>query len=682
VPVEEAKRLALENPQCMGFNTLGFFKSKVNVDTLKQSPYFGPEDGMYIKNVKNPVSTLPKLKLIGNWQSSQKMAEEFGVMPHDGFELTWKDEADYYAIVNLPNTDEFCEYKKSMIFQMEPWVYDDSKPWGVKTWGAWANPDPSKFLHVNSHRKFLNPAQWSLNGDLTTLPPKKDDVAIVLSNKMNDTGHNLRIRFVREMETIDVYGKENYHNLTSYISPVPDDNRYNVYSKYKYILAVENNSELNYASEKIWEPLMCECLPFYWGCPNLESYIDPKAFVRLPLEDVAESMRIVEQAVREDWWSQRIGAIRSAKKKIIHELGFFPLIKKIIEKRTLYIGGCVRDCGKYLNSVFQNIQKITTLFDSYQVIIAYDQSTDNTLFELERLSKQFDIKILWANGNSSVRCENICNARNAILNYLKGREYKYLIMMDMDDVCSDPIVIPALKNVLSRDDWDAVSFNRHPYYDAWALSIDNYKFSCWHYGPNSFLSKVHPMQNYIDKKISELDGIQLLECDSAFNGFSIYRPEKFVDCEYSANIQDSLPYMRPEDMEGVDLSKKEECEHRPFHLKAIHKNGARIRISPLILFDTNSERECQYVSSRGILGACDTKSSTPISSVQVVLNYDWSKIHYGASLYICSNAMKEFAKILDKIPVKFILVSGDCDELVPNDCFSNEREFINFIEND
>uniref|UniRef100_A0A6C0DTS7 Uncharacterized protein n=1 Tax=viral metagenome TaxID=1070528 RepID=A0A6C0DTS7_9ZZZZ len=330
VNIEEAKRLALGNPQCMGFNTLGFFKSKVNVNTLKQSPYFGPEDGMYIKNVKNPVSKLPKLKLIGNWQSSQKMAEEFGVMPHDGFELTWKDEADYYAIVNLPNTEEFYDPKKSMIFQMEPWVYDDSKPWGVKTWGAWANPDPSKFLHVNSHRMFLNPAQWSLNGDLTTLPPKKDETAIILSNKTNDTGHNLRIQFVRDMQTIHVYGKENYHNLTSYNGPVPDDNRYSVYSKYKYVLAVENNSEINYASEKIWEPLMCECLPFYWGCPNLETYIDPQAFVRLPLEDPAKASEIVRKAVEEDWWSQRIDAIRLAKQKIINELGFFPRIRNII----------------------------------------------------------------------------------------------------------------------------------------------------------------------------------------------------------------------------------------------------------------------------------------------------------------------------------------------------------------
>jgi len=682
VDVEEAKRLALENPNCMGFNTLGFFKSNVNANTLQRSQYFGANDGIYIKNVNKPVSTRPKLKLIGNWQSSQKMADEFGVMSHDAFELTWKDEADYYAIVNLPNADEYYDSKKSMIFQMEPWVYDDTKPWGVKTWGAWANPDPSKFLHVNCHRRFLNPAQWSLNGDLANLPPKKDEAAIVLSNKTNDTGHKLRIGFVRDMETIDVYGKENYHNLTSYISPVPDDNRYNVYSKYKYVLAVENNSEINYASEKIWEPLMCECLPFYWGCPNLETYIDPQAFVRLPLDDVAESMRIVEQAIREDWWSQRIDAIRAAKQKIITELGFFPRIQKIIEKRTLYIAGCVKNCGKYLNTVFQNIRKIVTLFDSYQVLIAYDDSDDNSLFELNRLSKEFDIQIIRANGRSSIRCENICDARNLILKYLKGREYKYLMMMDMDDVCSAPINIPVLKETLERNDWDSVSFNCNPYYDIWALSIDKYRFSCWHFVEEHNGMKVREMEKYIADKLNNTKKSDLIECESAFNGFAIYRPEKFVDCEYSAKISDSIQYMRPEDMVGTYTTKKEECEHRPFHLKAVHKNGARIRISPLYLFDTNAEAQCQLVSSRGILGSCKVKSSNPISSIQTLISYNWSDLKDGTTLYVCSNAIKHFVTCLDSIPVKFVLVSGDCDELVPNDCFENNANFLKFIESD
>jgi GR25 family glycosyltransferase involved in LPS biosynthesis len=326
--VQECMALAMADPKCMGFNTLGFFKTKIDKSSLHTSPYFGQNDGIYIKNTSKKSL---RLKLIGNWQSSQEMAREFGPMGTD-LDLTWKDEADYYVIVNMPRAEESYDPKKTIVFQMEPWVYDASKKWGAKTWGSWANPNPQKFLHVHS-RKYLNPAQWTLKGDLVTLPPKQDKTATILSRKENDEGHKLRIEFMRSSDIIDAYGKENYHNLNSYIGPVLDENRYNVYSRYKYVLAVENNSEINYATEKIWEPLLCECLTFYWGCPNLEEHIDPQSFVRLPLgSNHQDALNIIKKAIKEDWWSQRIGAIRASKKKVITELGFFPIISKVISQ--------------------------------------------------------------------------------------------------------------------------------------------------------------------------------------------------------------------------------------------------------------------------------------------------------------------------------------------------------------
>ena len=326
--LKECKKKVIETPGCVGFNTLGFFKSKIDINNLKPSEYFNDKDGVYVRNTLKPKT---KIKLIGNWQSCQQMAQEFGVMTQSDFVLTSEQKADYYIIVNFPQEREFYDPQKTIILQMEPWVNDNSKNWGVKTWGIWADPDPSMFLHVNSHKKFLNPAQWTFNEDLENLPIKKDKTALILSYKTNDVGHELRIAFTKEIGNIDIYGRENYHSLDSYIGVVPNDNKYNVFSKYKYVLSVENNSETNYATEKIWEALLCECLPFYWGCPNLENYINPNAFVRLPLEDIEESKRIVEQAIKEDWWSMRIDAIREAKNKIINELGFFPIIKNIIQ---------------------------------------------------------------------------------------------------------------------------------------------------------------------------------------------------------------------------------------------------------------------------------------------------------------------------------------------------------------
>ena len=51
-------------------------------------------------------------------------------------------------------------------------------------------------------------------------------------------------------------------------------------------------------------------------------------------------------------------------------------------------------------------------------------------------------------------------------------------------------------------------------------------------------------------------------------------------------------------------------------------------------------------------------------------------------IYVCSSALSDFAnKLLNVIPFKFILITGDCDEDMPNDVFKTE-EFSNFINND
>ena len=134
-----------------------------------------------------------------------------------------------------------------------------------------------------------------------------------------------------DLKYLNVYGRENYHQFKSYVGPLLDDNKMNGLAPYKYSFAAENNSETGYATEKIWEPILCECLCFYWGCPNLEEYIDSRAFVRLPLDNFEESLSIIKKAIEEDWYNQRIDIIRQEKQRILNELGFFPTLEKIIQ---------------------------------------------------------------------------------------------------------------------------------------------------------------------------------------------------------------------------------------------------------------------------------------------------------------------------------------------------------------
>ena len=674
---EELAELALNNKNCVAFNTLGFFKGKVDIPKLSSSPYFSANDGIYVKKVTD---NKKKVKVICNWETSEKAIKDFINFPMDGIELTWKDEADYYVIVNLPATkDEYYDPKRTIVVQQEPWVYDKELPWGVKTWGEWAAPDHDKFMKVFEVRKHLNLATWGFNRDLNNIPSKSNDLVHVSSQKLSDIGHYLRRDLVRVLEDkIKVYGKQNYHNFISYQGPVPNEDRYDLYAPSKYVLSVENNYEENYATEKIWEPILCEALTFYWGCPNLEKHIPADSFVRLPLENPEECVNIIQKAISEDWWSQRISSIREAKRKILNELALFPTITKTIkEHNTVIIGGCVRNTARHLPKIFDNIKKIIPLFRDYHIVIAYDAHEDNSLNVLIEYKNKFNMTILIGNNTSNLGSRNLHYARNSILEFAKTKPTEYLIMMDTDEVCTDPINIDVLQKNLKNNDWDALSFNRPDYYDIWALSIDQYQNSCWHYLDQS-INRATEVRKYIENKLKNTPQDTLVECQSAFNGFAIYRRDKFKDCSYKWTIQDSNKYVPA----PPDREKPDDCEHRPFHMEAIEKHGARIRISPEYLFDESQENKCKCVSSRGLLKSCDVKSTTPFSSVGLLLDYNWHDLKDGCIVYICGTAMPEFIKHFHEIRHKIVLVTGDCDSCMPIDIFPNHSDFTKFIESD
>jgi GR25 family glycosyltransferase involved in LPS biosynthesis/predicted O-methyltransferase YrrM len=280
-----------------------------------------------------------------------------------------------------------------------------------------------------------------------------------------------------------------------------------------------------------------------------------------------------------------------------------------LKKNTAYICGCVKNCEQYLSKVFDNIKNITTLFDSYKIVIAYDSSNDNTYNYLIEMKKIFNIEIINCNNNFNTRVENICNARNAILQYIRSNKdelYEYLIMMDLDNVSCEKMNTNIIKYYLNRNDWDSLSFNSSDYYDIFALSIEPYIHSCWHWKNDEDIQVtevVTIMRNYVKEKLSVIEKTGLVECLSAFNGLSLYRIEKFKNCEYSCDHAYNIDFLNKnigdnwlekniialDNKYRLRFDEKQDCEHRMFHLEAIYKNNAKIGISPLSIFDFSNE---------------------------------------------------------------------------------------------
>ena len=82
-----------------------------------------------------------------------------------------------------------------------------------------------------------------------------------------------------------------------------------------------------------------------------------------------------------------------------------------------------------------------------------------------------------------------------------------------------------------------------------------------------------------------------------------------------------------------------------------------------------------YISSRGLLKSCDYFSLTPHSSIRQLYNYpqlEKIKNIKNPSIYICSSAIYHFiTAMLPLIDFSFILVSGDCDETIPEEILNN-----------
>ena len=253
------------------------------------------------------------------------------------------------------------------------------------------------------------------------------------------------------------------------------------------------------------------------------------------------------------------------------------------------ICGTVRNCGKYLDKKFNAMKQIETIFDECVIILYYDNSNDNTLIKLKEYEEKFSNFILYVNTNEMLqyRTHRIAAGRNKCLQIMREKypSFEYFIMMDCDDKGAYNIKLPLLKHYLNVTEWDALSFN-HPvgYYDSWALSIRPHIIS------HCFLDRKGGVKT-INKLIKACPQNGLIKCLSAFNGFAIYRANKFVNCFYDGKC--NLGYI-PKNLINENIryagkfnlsrTNKEDCEHRSFHINAVLKNKAKIRISPHCLF--------------------------------------------------------------------------------------------------
>jgi hypothetical protein len=65
---------------------------------------------------------------------------------------------------------------------------------------------------------------------------------------------------------------------SSYRGPVA--NKWEVFPKYRFALCYENVSDQSgWVTEKLFDCMRADCVPVYWGAPNVDEYVDSRAYI-------------------------------------------------------------------------------------------------------------------------------------------------------------------------------------------------------------------------------------------------------------------------------------------------------------------------------------------------------------------------------------------------------------------
>jgi len=190
---------------------------------------------------------------------------------------------------------------------------------------------------INAHlplpffpKEIFGETSYGGNGDKIE---KVNLLSCVTSELWGMPGHNARLQFISSLDKaidggIDIYGrfiKGKFFNLLSQYKGSLSDKYEGLWSYY-YHFACENSFENGYFTEKLLDPIIAETLCFYDGCPDIENYIDNRAYVKISVHDFEESFHTICESVNNNLWEERLPYIRKEKLRFLTELHPFNFI--------------------------------------------------------------------------------------------------------------------------------------------------------------------------------------------------------------------------------------------------------------------------------------------------------------------------------------------------------------------
>jgi hypothetical protein len=223
------------------------------------------------------------------------------------------------------------------------WNVEHSQANWRRLYGYDSLSDNPLYLKTISHADRLNWGEFHLSEGYTDLkfaqPSKDSDLSVIVSSVTELPMQKKRVEFLKYLEGrdlsflrsgLDVYGRDNMQNFKSYRGSLPAYSKGRGLARYRYHIAVEAAREINYITEKLFDPLLHHCLVFYDGCPNIGDWFDERSVIIIDLDDFAGSFETIKRTIMSNEWERRAEAISEARQLVLDRYNVFPAVRQIL----------------------------------------------------------------------------------------------------------------------------------------------------------------------------------------------------------------------------------------------------------------------------------------------------------------------------------------------------------------
>ena len=136
---------------------------------------------------------------------------------------------------------------------------------------------------VLTHDSYLLGGGW-VTGDNFRIHNKTKMLSMIFSDKKEYEGHRLRHDVAYKFGKVggfDLYG-------SGMGSRIPK--KETALSDYMFTVVIENLKIENYFTEKIIDPCLVGTIPIYWGCPNIDKFLDKNGIITFNTIDELENI--------------------------------------------------------------------------------------------------------------------------------------------------------------------------------------------------------------------------------------------------------------------------------------------------------------------------------------------------------------------------------------------------------